>query len=277
MPAAGRTLVMGVLNVTPDSFSDGGRYADVDAAVRHGLQMHAMGADLVDVGGESTRPGAGRVEAGEEIRRVVPVVTELCAAGVAVSIDTTRAAVAERALVAGALLVNDVSGGRADRGMPAVVAAAAVPWVLMHSRGDSRDMHLLATYGDVVAEVRDELCARVDSALAAGVDAAQLILDPGLGFAKGADHNWLLLAHLDRLQALGFPLLVGASRKAFLGRLLPDAGGADRPAAERDDATAAVSALAAATGVWGVRVHDVQGSLDAVRVAAAWRAAGPPA
>lgn len=262
---------MGVLNVTPDSFSDGGRYADVDAAVRHGIYLRRAGADLVDVGGESTRPGAERVDADEEIRRTLPVVTELCAAGVPVSIDTTRAVVAERALDAGAVLVNDVSGGRADPGMAAVVAAASVPWVLMHSRGQSRDMHLLASYIDVVAEVRDELCARVEVALTAGVEAGQLILDPGLGFAKRPAHNWQLLHHLDRLQEPGFPLLVGASRKGFLGRLLAAPDGSDRPAADRDDATAAISALAAAAGVWGVRVHDVRASVDAVRVGAAWR------
>jgi len=271
-----RTLVLGVLNVTPDSFSDGGRYADVDAAVRQGLQLRAAGADIVDVGGESTRPGADRVDAEEEVRRVIPVMVELCAAGVPVSIDTTRAVVAERALSAGALLVNDVSGGQADNNMAAVVKAAEAQWVLMHSRGHSRDMHLLASYGDVVAEVRAELTQRVEAAVAAGVDAAQLILDPGLGFAKEPAHNWQLLHRLDRLHELGFPLLVGASRKRFLGRLLADPDGADRPAEDRDDATTAVSALAAAAGVWGVRVHDVRATCDAVRVAAAWRAAGPP-
>lgn len=274
LPALERTLVMGVLNVTPDSFSDGGRYADLEAAVRHGADMHAEGADLVDIGGESTRPGAHRVEAAEELRRVLPVVTELCAAGVPVSIDTTRAVVAERALAAGAVLVNDVSGGQADPDMPAVVRAAAVPWVLMHGRGQSRDMHLLACYDDVVAEVGHELSERVDAALAAGVDAGQLILDPGLGFAKKPVHNWQLLRCLDRLQDLGFPLLLGASRKSFLGLLLAGQDGVDRPAEDRDDATAALSALAAGAGVWGVRVHDVRASLDAVRVAAAWRSAG---
>lgn len=274
--AGDRALVIGVLNVTPDSFSDGGRYADVDAAVRHGTQMRHMGADLVDVGGESTRPGAERVDATAELRRVLPVIIELSAAGVPVSIDTTRAAVAERALAAGAVLVNDVSGGQADDGMPAVVKAAAVPWVLMHWRGHSRDMQQLASYVDVVAEVRAELCARVDAALAAGVDAGQLIVDPGLGFAKQPAHNWQLLQHLDRLQDIGFPLLVGASRKRFLGRLLAGQDGTDRPVDSRDDATTAVSALAAAAGVWGVRVHDVGASVDAVRVGAAWRSAGAP-
>lgn len=275
LPAPGRTLVLGVLNVTPDSFSDGGRYADVAAAVRHGLDMQAAGADLVDVGGESTRPGADRVDPDEETRRVLPVVRELCAAGVPVSIDTTRAVVAERAVSAGAVLVNDVSGGRADPGMPAVVIASGVRWVLMHSRGHSRDMHLLSAYDDVVAEVRTELCRRVDAALAAGVDAGRLILDPGLGFAKQAEHNWALLHHLDRLQDLGLPLLLGASRKTFLGRLLADTDGTERTAADRDDATTAISALAAGLGVWGVRVHDVRASVDAVRVAAAWRAGTP--
>lgn len=264
---------MGVLNVTPDSFSDTGRYADMPAALAHGLAMRRAGADLVDVGGESTRPGADRVEAEEECRRVLPAITELVAAGVPVSVDTTRAAVAAVAVESGAVLVNDVSGGLADSGMAAVVRDTGVPWVLMHWRGHSRDMQQRARYNDVVAEVRDELSRQVDSALAAGVPADQLVLDPGLGFAKTAEHNWALLAGLDALLALGLPVLVGASRKSFLGTLLADPAGTPRPAPERADATAATTVLAAAAGAWGVRVHDVGPSLDAVRVVAAWRAA----
>lgn len=270
---SGRCQVMGVLNVTPDSFSDGGCFADTPSAVAHGLAMHAAGADWVDVGGESTRPGAHRVEAAEESARVLPVVTELVAAGLAVSIDTTRSEVAAAALDAGARLVNDVSGGLADAGMARLVADRGVPWVLMHWRGHSREMYAAARYGDVVTEVCAELTARVEDVVAAGVDPAQLILDPGLGFAKNADHNWALLAGLDRLVDLGLPLLVGASRKTFLGRLLAGADGAPRPAEERDAATLATTVLAAEAGAWGVRVHDAGPSVDAVRTVAAVRAA----
>ncbi|MGY1830759.1 dihydropteroate synthase [Geodermatophilus sp. SYSU D01180] len=265
----GRCVVMGVLNVTPDSFSDGGCFADTASAVAHGLAMAAAGADYVDVGGESTRPGADRVDAAEERRRVVPVVRELTGAGVRVSVDTTRTEVAEAALEAGAVLVNDISGGLADDGMAALVADAGVPWVLMHWRGHSREMYAQATYGDVVAEVCAELSVRVDAALSAGVDAAQLVLDPGLGFAKQAAHNWALLAALPRVVSLGLPVLVGASRKSFLGRLLPGPDGALRPAPGRDAATLATTVLAAEAGAWGVRVHDAAGSADAVRTVAA--------
>jgi len=261
---------MGILNVTPDSFSDGGRWLDRDQAVAHGVAMRDAGADLVDVGGESTRPGAPRVEPEIERARVLPVVRELVAAGVCVSIDTTRATVAEAAVEAGAAVVNDVSGGLADPAMAATVAAARVPWILMHWRGHSDRMNALAHYTDVVTDVRDELSARVDAAVAAGVEPERLVLDPGLGFAKTAEHNWALLRGLDVLVALGFPVLVGASRKRFLGSLLADEQGALRPTSGRDVATAAVSALAARYGAWGVRVHDVIGTLDAVRVAAAW-------
>jgi dihydropteroate synthase len=260
---------MGVLNVTPDSFSDGGCFADRDSAVAHGLAMAAGGADYVDVGGESTRPGADRVDAAEERRRVVPVVRELASAGVRVSVDTTRTEVAAAALDAGAVLVNDISGGLADEGMAALVADAGVPWVLMHWRGHSRDMHTRAEYGDVVAEVCAELSARVDAAVSAGVDAARLVLDPGLGFAKEAAHNWALLAALPRVVALGLPVLVGSSRKSFLGRLLAAPDGALRPAAGRDAATLAATVLAAEAGAWGVRVHDAAASADAVAVVAA--------
>jgi dihydropteroate synthase len=275
LPRPGRCVVMGVLNVTPDSFSDGGRYLELADAVAHGIAMHASGADLIDVGGESTRPGADRVEPSVESARVVPVIRALAAAGVPVSVDTTRARVAEDALTAGARIVNDVSGGLADPEMAKVVVGHDVPWILMHWRGHSKQMNTLATYTDVVAEVRAELCARVDAALAAGASAEALVLDPGLGFAKHAEHDWALLHSLPTLIELGFPVLVGASRKRFLGRLLADPDGRPRPPDGREDATAAVSALAAAAGVWGVRVHDVGKSLDAVAVAAAW-AAGEP-
>ncbi len=235
--------------------------------------MHAAGVDWVDVGGESTRPGADRVAAAEESARVLPVVAELVAAGVAVSIDTTRAEVAAAALDAGARLVNDVSGGLADAGMARLVAERGVPWVLMHWRGHSREMYAAARYGDVVTEVCAELTARVEDVVAAGVDPTQLVLDPGLGFAKNAEHNWALLAGLDRLVGLGLPLLVGASRKTFLGRLLADADGTPRPAEQRDAATLATTVLAAEAGAWGVRVHDAGPSVDAVRTVAAVRAA----
>ncbi|HEX2074730.1 MAG TPA: dihydropteroate synthase [Geodermatophilus sp.] len=273
LPHPGRCVVMGVLNVTPDSFSDGGCFADADTAIAHGLEMAAAGADYVDVGGESTRPGAARVDADEECRRVLPVIRELAGAGVRVSVDTTRAEVAEAAVAAGAVLVNDVSGGLADAGMAPLVARAGVPWVLMHWRGHSREMYAAARYGDVVTEVCAELTARVEDVVAAGVAPEQLVLDPGLGFAKRAEHNWRLLAGLDRIVGLGLPVLVGASRKSFLGRLLADDEGTPRPAEQRDAATLATTVLAAEAGAWGVRVHDAAGSVDAVRTVAAVKAA----
>ncbi|WBB78862.1 dihydropteroate synthase [Micromonospora sp. WMMD882] len=266
-------VVMGVLNVTPDSFSDGGRYADLAAAVRHGTRLHASGAHLVDVGGESTRPGADRVDADTEAARVLPVVRELTAAGVPVSIDTTRARVAEAALDAGAAVVNDVSGGLADPDMARVVRDAGRPWVLMHWRGHSRGMRDLATYGDVVTDVRTELARRIDDALAAGVAADRIVVDPGLGFAKTADHNWELTRRLPELLSLGFPLLFAASRKSYLGRLLAGPDGEPRPTDGREAATIATSLLAVAAGAWGVRVHDVRGTVDALAV---WRASGRP-
>jgi len=286
LPGAPRTQVMAVVNTTPDSFSDGGRHLDPHQAVAHGLALLAEGADLLDVGGESTRPGAARVDAAEEWRRVGPVVRELAAAGALVSVDTTRAAVAERALEAGARVLNDVSGGLADPDLPRVAAAAGVPYVVMHWRGHSRDMTRRAVYDDVVADVRAELLARVDAVVAAGCDPGRLVLDPGLGFAKTPDHNWALLARLDALTGTGLPVLVGASRKSFLGGLLPDAQGAPRAVDDREDATTAVTALVAAAGAWAVRVHRARPAADAVRVAAAVRAAaaadphpaaGPPA
>jgi dihydropteroate synthase len=273
----GRCVVMGVLNVTPDSFSDGGHHDTVEAAVAHGLHLAVAGADYVDVGGGSTRPGAHRVDPDEELRRVLPVVAELARLEVAVSIDTTRASVATAALAAGAVMVNDVSGGLADHAMAGVVADAGVPWVLMHRRGDSRDMYAEATYDDVVADVRRELCQRVDAALAAGVAAERIVVDPGLGFAKQPEHDLALLAGLDRIIELGFPVLVGASRKRFLGALLASPDGQPRPPDQRDRATLATSVLAARAGAWGVRVHDVAGSADAVRVVAAVSAAASKA
>jgi dihydropteroate synthase len=262
-------VVMGVLNVTPDSFSDGGRYTDLDDAVAHAVALSADGADIVDVGGESTRPGAIRIDAETEIARVVPVVRELVAAGVPISIDTTRAAVAAAAVEAGAALVNDVSGGLADADMGRVVADAGCPWVLMHWRGHSDRMADLAIYQDVVAEVCAELRDRTEEALKAGVAPDKIIIDPGLGFAKTAEHNWLLSAHLDAIMALGYPVLFGSSRKSYLGRLLAGPDGAPRPVGEREAATLATTVLAVAAGVWGVRVHDVRSSVDAIAV---WRA-----
>ncbi|MFD0685857.1 dihydropteroate synthase [Actinomadura fibrosa] len=268
---------MGVVNVTPDSFSDGGAWFDQEKAIRHGLDLVAEGADIVDVGGESTRPGAQRVSLEEELRRVVPVIEALSAEDVPVSVDTMRAEVAEAAVAAGARLVNDVSGGLADPDMPRVVAAARVPYVVMHWRGHSHDMQTRAVYADVVREVREELLHRVSAVLDEGVDPSLIVLDPGLGFAKSpkAGHNWALLAHLDALTSTGYPVLVGASRKSFLTSLLAEPDGTRRPFAECDDATVATTALAAAEGAWCVRVHRVRANVDAVRVAAAFRAARP--
>ncbi|WP_024795113.1 dihydropteroate synthase [Tomitella biformata] len=274
----GRCAVFGVLNVTADSFSDGGRYLDRDAAVAHGLRLCAEGADYIDVGGESTRPGAHRVTADVESARVVPVIAALAAAGVRVSVDTMRARVAADALEAGAAIVNDVSGGRADTDMARVVAQAGAPWILMHWRADGEYVQAggRAETGDasVVDVVLDELRQQADLAIAAGVDASALVLDPGLGFAKTADDNWALLRELPRLIDVGFPVLVGASRKRFLGGLLAGPDGQPREPAGREVATAVISALAAEHGAWGVRVHDVRASLDAIAVASAWSTAG---
>ncbi|WP_189537805.1 dihydropteroate synthase [Streptomyces roseolilacinus] len=269
LPEWDRCAVMGVVNVTPDSFSDGGRWFDTTAAVKHGLELVAQGADLVDVGGESTRPGASRVDEDEELRRVVPVVRGLASEGVVVSVDTMRASVARRAVEAGAALVNDVSGGLADPDMVPSVAAAGVPFVVMHWRGFSAGMNDLAVYDDVVAEVVAEVRARVEAVVAGGIAPERLIVDPGLGFAKQAEHDLALVAHLAELRALGRPLLVAASRKRFLGRVLAGEGHTPPPARERDAATAAVSAIAAHEGAWAVRVHEVRATADAVRVARA--------
>ncbi|MER5885856.1 dihydropteroate synthase [Streptomyces sp. NPDC001941] len=265
---------MGILNVTPDSFSDGGLWIDPARAVEHGLRLVERGADVIDVGGESTRPGARRIPYEEELRRVLPVVRDLAAAGVLVSVDTMRAGVARAAVDAGARVINDVSGGRADPDMARAAARAGVPFVVMHWRGHSRGMDELASYDDVVADVTREIARQLDHVVGAGVDPGQVIVDPGLGFAKDRDDDWQLLAGIDALSRLGRPVLVGASRKRFLGTLLADPEtGEPRPARARDAATAAVSALAAARGAWAVRVHDVADSADAVRVGSALRAA----
>ncbi|MGW1315471.1 dihydropteroate synthase [Streptomyces sp. NPDC002426] len=269
LPEWDRCAVMGVVNVTPDSFSDGGRWFDTTAAIKHGLELAAEGADLIDVGGESTRPGASRVDEAEELRRVIPVVRGLASEGITVSVDTMRAGVAEQSVAAGAVLVNDVSGGLADPDMIPVVAAAGVPFVVMHWRGFSESMNSRAVYGDVVAEVVTELRERMEAVVAGGVDPGKLVIDPGLGFAKNAAQDLALVAHLDRLRELGRPLLVAASRKRFLGQVLAGEDGTPPPARERDAATAAISALSAAAGAWAVRVHAVRPTADAVRVARA--------
>jgi dihydropteroate synthase len=267
-----RVQVMGVVNVTDDSFSDGGLYLDRDRAVEHGLALAAEGAAIVDVGGESTRPGAIRVDPRVETDRVIPVIKELAAQGITVSIDTMRSEVAAAALQNGASIVNDVSGGRADPKMAPLVAEAGVLWILMHWRSVSAAQpHEIPDYGDVVADVKAELLASVDAATSSGVDGTRLIIDPGLGFAKNAQHNWALLRALPELVATGIPVLVGASRKRFLGSLLADEAGVREPAG-RETATAVVSALAALHGVWGVRVHDVRATVDALKVVQAWTA-----
>lgn len=269
---ATRVHVMGVVNVTDDSFSDGGLYLDRDRAVEHGLALAAEGAAIVDVGGESTRPGATRVDPRVETDRVIPVIKGLAAHGITVSIDTVRAEVAAAALQNGARIVNDVSGGRADPKMASVVADAGAPWILMHWRSVTAERpHDIPSYGDIVADVKAELLESVDAATSAGVDATRLIIDPGLGFAKNAQHNWALLRALPEFVATGIPVLIGASRKRFLGSLLADDGGLREPAG-RETATAVISALAALHGVWGVRVHDVRATVDALKVVEAWTA-----
>ena len=267
LPQPGRTLVIGVVNVTPDSFSDGGEWFDPAAAIAHGLDLLAEGADIIDVGGESTRPGAARPEVAEELRRVLPVIRELAAGGACVSTDTMRAAVAAPAIAAGARLVNDVSGGRADNRMLQMVAEAGVPYICMHWRGHSDDMQSKASYADVVAEVIAELRTQLDEADRAGVAADKVIIDPGFGFAKTGEHNWQLLQRLGEFDVLSRPMLTGVSRKAFLGRLLADSEGSPRPAKQRDDATTALTTVLALRGVWGVRVHSVRASRDAIAVA----------
>ena len=262
------TLVMGVLNVTPDSFSDGGRWTSVDAAVEHAVELVAQGADLIDVGGESTRPGAPRVPVGEELGRVLPVVRELTARGIRTSIDTMNSATARAVIEAGASWINDVSGGQADPDMFDTVAELECGYMLSHWRGHSANMNDLAVYADAAADVRDELKTQLDRALDAGVHGSRLVVDPGLGFAKNHEHNWRILARLDLLEELGFPVLIGASRKRFIGALLPDGA----PVEARDLPTAVISALAARAGVWGVRVHDVASTRLALDVVDQWKA-----
>lgn len=267
--AATRALVMGVVNVTPDSFSDGGRFSSTDDAIAEGLRMHYAGADIVDVGGESTRPNADSITVAEEQKRIVPVVAALVKAGALVSVDTMHADTAAKAIDEGAAIVNDVSGLDFDPAMPELIAERGVHYVLMHQRGNPQTMDSLADYDDVVEDVITEITAIRDKFYAAGVSPDQIIVDPGIGFAKKDDHNWALLRSLERFQTLGHRILIGASRKRFLGTLLTTAGKAAAPG-ERGNASLAVSALAAAQGVWCVRVHDVASNLDAVKVAAAW-------
>ena len=271
-----RTLVMGILNVTPDSFSDGGHHATADAAIAAGLRMFYSGADIIDVGGESTRPGATGVSAQEEQERVLPVIAALAKAGALISIDTTHAVTAAAALAAGATIINDVSGLTMEPEMAELVARSKAPYVLTHRRGNASTMDSLTEYGNVAEDVAAELAGVRDKLYAAGVAPDQIIVDPGLGFAKTDVQNWDLLRHLDVLQGMGHKVLVAASRKRFLGSLLIVAGKA-APPAERDAATAAVTAISAYRGAWAVRVHDVGPTLDAVKVAARMTAGTPGA
>lgn len=265
-----RTLVMGIINVTADSFSDGGKHLDLDDALRRARTMMVEGVDIIDVGGESTRPGAERISEQTERDRVIPLLRELVELGAIVSVDTMRASIAEEAISAGALLINDVSGGLADPVMGEVIAAARVPYVAMHWRGHSDRMQSVATYKHVAHEVRDELAARIDGLLMQGVELEQIIVDPGIGFAKTPTHNWELLHNFKALKDLDRPILIGASRKRFIGELLAT-DGVDRPLDERDEATIALTVLAAQAGAWCVRVHEVRGNRDAVEVVDAWQ------
>ena len=242
-------LIMGILNVTPDSFADGGRHNDFEAAVAHGLEMIAEGVDIIDIGGESTRPGADRVTEAEEIQRTIPVITELAKHGAKISIDTMRASTAEAAVKAGAAIINDVSGGLSDPQMLQTAARLQLPYIAMHWRGQSKDMNSMAIYTDVVADVISELQERIKAALDAGILASNLIIDPGLGFAKDAQHNWEIIDAIDKFVAMGYPVLVGGSRKRFLGGDSPD---------EREQATIELTKRLATTGVWAVRVHSVK-------------------
>ena len=258
---------MAVVNVTPDSFSDGGHWFAPDAAVQHGLRLIAEGADIVDVGGESTRPGAPRTAMIEELRRVLPVIHQLTAAGAVVSVDTMRAEVAAAAIEAGAVIVNDVSGGLADPQMLSTVADAEVAYVATHWRGHSAHMQDRAHYQNVASEVADELVGRVAEILSSGIAADRLVLDPGIGYAKTADQNWALIAGISHVSRLGYPLLIGASRKGFLGQLLTDASGSPRPASQRDDATTALTTVLAGQGIWAFRTHTAGKHRDSIAVA----------
>ena len=242
-------LIMGILNVTPDSFADGGRHNKFDAAVARGLEMIAEGVDIIDIGGESTRPGAERVSEAEEIERTIPVITELAKHGARISIDTMRASTAEAAVKAGASIINDVSGGLADPEMLQTAARLGVPYIAMHWRGQSKDMNSKAIYNDVIIDVISELQERITAALDAGIEVGNLIIDPGLGFAKDGEHNWEIIDSIDSFVDLGYPVLVGASRKRFLGGDSPD---------EREQATIDLTKRLATTGVWAVRVHSVK-------------------
>ena len=264
-----RTLVMGIINVTTDSFSDGGQHLDLDIAIARANTMIDQGVDIIDLGGESTRPGAERISEQVERTRVIPLLREIVALGAFVSVDTMRASIAEEAISAGAVLINDVSGGLADSAMGEVIAAARVPYVAMHWRGHSDHMQSVAHYGQVAQDVRDELAARIDGLLIQGVELEQIIIDPGLGFAKTSTHNWALLHDFKAIKELNRPILIGASRKHFLGELLSSEG-LDRPLDQRDDATIALTAMAAQAGAWGVRVHEVRGNRDAVAVVSRW-------
>lgn len=267
MTSTERTLIMGILNVTTDSFSDGGEFIETRAAIERGLAMAEQGADIIDIGGESTRPGAERISVEEEQYRVIPVLQTLVRSGVSVSVDTMNAATAILAAEHGATYINDVSGGLADFFMPKVVAESGAKYIASHWRGHSVDMDNQALYKDAPSDITRELSERVEALLAAGIKPENLILDPGLGFAKNEQHNWEMLGRLDELQALGYPLLIGASRKRFLAALLPEGASME----DRDAATIAVSVLAARQGVWAVRVHDVARTVGALRVLESWR------
>ena len=262
-----RPVIMGILNATPDSFSDGGLFSDADVAIERGLELYENGADIVDVGGESTRPGAERVSVDEEQQRVLPIIRGLAAAGVPVSVDTMNSETALAASDSGAVLINDVSGGLADPEMYRTVARTGLHYVAMHWRGHSHEMQQKAVYTDVVADVRSELQHRLAELIIWGVDPERVILDPGVGFAKDADQNWAVLGHLPEFTSLGFPVLVGASRKGFLAPFASEGA----PAEDRDPATAILSALAAQAGAWGVRVHNVAATVAALDVASAWQ------
>jgi dihydropteroate synthase len=270
VPDRRRPVIVGVLNVTPDSFSDGGKYTNVDAAIEHAVAMRTAGADFIDVGGESTRPGAKRLDPAKEQKRVLPVLKELIELGVPVSIDTMNSSTALAAVEVGVLVVNDVSGGLADPGMYRTVAETGVHYIASHWRGPSESMDADAIYDDVVVEVRDALKARIAELLVWGITPDKIVLDPGLGFAKTAQHNWAILKALPELETLGYPLMIGASRKRFLAPF----AGKDAPTQERDFATAVIGALAAQAGVWGLRVHNVAATATALDVWTAWHTGG---